>query len=97
MRHQLEVDIKAAFQNIQEFRAKFETDKYLRAQWRQDTGQDLDIAIDIQDEGGYRMQQSKIESNIKRAKTKMDKIEEEEEDDDYGGDDDEERASRMTS
>ena len=97
MRHQLEVDIKAAFQNIQEFRAKFETDKYLRAQWRQDTGQDLDIAIDIQDEGGYRMQQSKIESRIKRAKTKMDKIEEEEEDDDFGGDDDEERASRMTS
>jgi hypothetical protein len=43
------------------------------------------------------MQQSKIESRIKRAKTKMDKIEEEEEDDDYGGDDDEERASRMTS
>jgi hypothetical protein len=70
----------------------------LRAQWRQDTGQDLDITIDIEDEGGYRMQQSKIESRIKRAKKQMDKIEEEdEEEDDFGVDDDEKRESRMTS
>lgn len=35
------------------------------------------------------MQQSKIESRIKRAKTKMDKIEEENEDEDFEEDDDE--------
>lgn len=75
MRHQLEVDIKAAFQNIQEFRAKFETDKYLRDQWRRETGEDLDIAIDIEENrGGYRMQQSAIESRIRRGKGKMDEI-----------------------
>lgn len=44
------------------------------------------------------MQQSKIESRIKRAKKQMDKIEEEdEEEDDFGVDDDEKRESRMTS
>ena len=93
MRHQLEVDIKAAFQNIQEFRAKFETDKYLRDQWRKETGEDLDMAIDIKEErGGYRMQQSAIESRIRRGKTKMQEIVEDNEEEDDEPDD----ATRQT-
>lgn len=56
MRHQLEVDIRAAYQNITEFRSKFEVDKFIRSQWKEETGEDPDMAIDIQEEehkGGY--------------------------------------------
>lgn len=83
MRHQLEVDIKAAFKNIQEFRAKYETDKYLRAEWRRETGEDIDIAIEIEENrGGYRMQQSAIESRIRRGRGKMEEIMEDKEESD---------------
>ena len=57
MRHQLEVDIKAAFENIQEFRSKYEVDKFIREEWKKETGEDPDMAIEIQEEenkGGYR-------------------------------------------
>jgi hypothetical protein len=45
MRHQLEVDIKAAYQTILDFRQRFDTDKMLREQWMKETGEEL--AIDI--------------------------------------------------
>ena len=85
MRHQLEIDIRAAFSNVQEFRAKFETDKHLREAWRQETGENLDMAIEIEETGGYRFQQSAIESRIIKGKRKLEAVLEshvEEEDDD---------------
>ena len=47
--------MRYAFRNIQEFRAKFETDKILRAEWKQETGEE--IGIDIQETDGKNVLQ----------------------------------------
>lgn len=59
---------------MQEFRVKFETDKHLREAWRLETGEELDMGIEISETGGFRHQQSAIESRIVKGKKKLDEI-----------------------